>query len=56
MQYIADQGISDLLTTHEDPAAIADIIIARDLSDPDQITALYDTMNQTATAISDGAL
>lgn len=56
IQTIADEGLSDLLTTHEDPAAIADIIIDRNLTDPEQITALYETMTTTENAISEGTL
>jgi hypothetical protein len=46
----------DLLTTHENPTAIADIIVTRNHTDPDQITALYDTMTQIAPALTEGAL
>lgn len=56
MHYIEDEKLRDLLTTHENPAAVADLITARDLMDADQITALLDTMNTTASAISDGVI
>lgn len=56
VKFIEDDALRDLITTHENPSAIADIIISRNLSDPDQITTLLATMDNTATAINDGAL
>lgn len=56
MQYIEDEKLRDLLTTHENPAAVADLITQRSITDPDQITALLDTMNTTASAIQEGVL
>lgn len=56
MEYIEDEKLRDLLTTHEDPTAIADIITQRGITDTDQIITLLDTMNTTAHAINDGAL
>lgn len=56
MQIIHDEALRDLLTTHENPEAIADIIVTRNLTDPDQLTALHDTMHRINTALTDGAL
>jgi hypothetical protein len=56
IHYIADPKLRNLLTTHENPAAVADLIIQRDITDADQIIILLDTMNATANAINDGAL
>jgi hypothetical protein len=56
MQVIADEQLRDLLTTYENPDAIADIIINRNLTDPDQITAVHETMTSTTSSISDGIL
>jgi hypothetical protein len=56
VEYIEDDKLRDLLTTHENPTAIADIIIQRDITDADQIMILLDTMDATANAINDGAL
>lgn len=56
MQYIEDEKLRDLLTTHEDPTAIADLITQRGVTDADQIIILLDTMNTTANAINNGAL
>lgn len=56
MLHIEDENLSDLITTHENPQAVADIIIARDLTDPDQIIQLLSTMSNTTKPIRDGAL
>lgn len=56
IEYIGDAKLRALLTTHEDPAAIADIITQRGITDTDQITTLLDTMDHTAKAITNGAL
>jgi hypothetical protein len=56
VEYIEDDKLRDLLTTHENPTAIADIITQRDITDADQIIMLLDTMDATANAINDGAL
>jgi hypothetical protein len=56
VEYIEDDKLRDLLTTHENPTAIADIITQRDILDADQIIILLDTMDDTANAINDGIL
>lgn len=56
MKYIEDKALRDLITTHEDPAAVADIIVLRDVTDPSQITALMETANSTANSLSNGIL
>jgi hypothetical protein len=56
MHYIEDVKLRSLLTTHENPGAVADLITERDMTDADQITALLDTMNTTTNAIQEGVL
>lgn len=55
-QHIEDPRLRDLLTTHGNPKAVADVITQRGVTDTDQITALIDSMNSTAQAVRDGAL
>lgn len=56
IQYIEDPKLQTLVTTHKDPSTVAELITQRSIFDTDQITALLDTMNTTATAIRDGVL
>lgn len=56
IHYIEDVKLRNLLTTHENPGAVADLIIHRDITDARQITNLLETMDVTAKAIHDGAL
>lgn len=53
---IADPKLRTLVTTHENPSAIADLIISRNLTDPDQLTALLDNMSTTTNAIRNGVI
>jgi hypothetical protein len=56
VEYIEDEKLRDLLTTHEDPTAIADLITQRSITDADQIIILLGTMNSTASALHDGVI
>jgi hypothetical protein len=56
VRHIADEKLTTLILTHNDPIAVALIITTRNLTDSDQITAIYDTMSNTQNAISDGTL
>jgi hypothetical protein len=56
MQYIEDEKLRDLLTTHENPRAVADLIVQRDITDADQIRSLLAAMETTANAITSGTL
>jgi hypothetical protein len=53
---ITDEKLRLLLTTHKDPAAVADIIVNRGITDADQIVKLLATMNEDATVLNDGTL
>lgn len=53
---ITDENLRTLLTTHSDPAAVADIIVNRGITDAEQIVKLLATINETATALNDGTL
>lgn len=54
--HINDRRLRDLITTHKDPEAVADLIIARDLTDVDTLTAILAVMDSIEPAINDGAL
>jgi hypothetical protein len=54
--FIEDAKLRDLITTHKNPNAVADLIIERDITDTEQITALLETMSATTNAIRDGVL
>lgn len=56
MQYIEDERLRDLITTHENPLAVADLIIQRDITDADQIRIILTEMETTENAITSGAL
>ena len=56
MKFIKDEQLRNLLTTHDDPAAVADIIINRSITDAGQIVQLLEGITSTASAISDGTL
>jgi hypothetical protein len=56
IEYIEDAKLRALLTAHENPAAVADIIIQRGITDVYQIMSLLDSMKTTATAIHRGTL
>lgn len=53
---IEDPKLSNLLTTHENPATIAHLITERDTFDTDQITALLDSMNAIPNALTHGVI
>lgn len=56
MLHIEDEKLSDLLTTHENPSAIADLIVTRNITNAEQLTALYKESANTAKAINKGVL
>lgn len=56
ISYIEDVGLCNLLTTHENPGAVTDLIIQRDITDAQQLTALIDAMGSTANPITNGML
>ena len=56
MQVIEDEKLRDLLTTHENPDALSDIITNRDITDAKQISELYGAISNTANPLSDGTL
>lgn len=56
IHYIENVELRDLITTHKNPGAVADLIIQRDITDADQIRSLLSTMNATSSAIHDGTL
>ena len=56
IQFISNAKLSDLITTHENPSAVASIITTRDILDPDQITAILRVMKKTAASINNGVL
>lgn len=56
IQYIEDENLRDFLTTHENPGAVADLIIERGITDVQQLTALLRTMDHTFNAVHDGVL
>lgn len=53
---IKDGELRDLITTHENPGAVADIITRRDITDVEHITALLATMDHGTPAINEGTL
>lgn len=55
-QYIADPTTRGLLTTHENPNAVATLIIERGTTDPEHIAELLDNMNTTENAVQSGVL
>lgn len=56
IHYIRNVELRVLITTHENPGAVADLIIQRNITDADQIRSLLSTMNATSSAIHDGTL
>lgn len=56
VKLISNENLSDLITTHDDPAAVADIITTRNLIDPESILSVLNTAGKTAHAITDGVL
>ena len=50
------EGLEFGVTQHENPSAVADIIISRNVTDSEQIIQLLETMDQTAHPISNGVL
>lgn len=56
IQFIEDTGLREILTTHEKPLDIAALITRRNITDTTQLTALLDTVDQTANAVRNGAL
>jgi hypothetical protein len=53
---ISDERISDLITTHEDPEAVADLIVSRDISSADELMAILEAMDRVSPAMIDGVL
>lgn len=53
---LADSKLGDLITTHENPALVADLIISRNVTDTDQLLNLLIEMGSTAAAVSTGVL
>jgi hypothetical protein len=56
MVTIEDRALRDLITTHENPSSIADLIITRNLTDATQIKALCEIAASTPSAVSGGTL
>jgi hypothetical protein len=54
--YITDEKLRTLLMTHKNPGLIADLFIERGLRDVDQISAVADSMEKMAPALTNGAL
>lgn len=54
--YIADEGIRDLLTTHQNPGAVADIIIDRDILDAAEVASIADNMSHAPAVLTEGVL
>jgi len=56
IHYIKDAELRGLLTTHETPSVVADLIIQRDITDAEQIATLLDTMSVTPNVLTDGVI
>lgn len=56
MEFITDQKLRDLITNHEKPEFIADLMIERKITDAEQLSSILDTMNDTPAAIVEGTL
>jgi hypothetical protein len=54
--YIADERIRTMLTTHEDPEALAELIISRGLTTSEDIKAVLLTMTGISPALRTGSL
>jgi hypothetical protein len=54
--FIEDKTLRDLITTHDDPSLVADIITQRGITDTDKIIAVYKTMRSVPNAIHEGVL
>lgn len=54
--FIADPELRELITTHEEPGVIADLIIQRDIVDAEQLTTLLDTMSTTPNPLTLGVI
>lgn len=56
VSFIEDRRLRDLITTHDDPSFVANIITQRGITDPDMIISVYKAMVSAPNAIHDGVL